>query len=97
MTDPTPLRIRKPDPNPAVVDTALRRLRLARSGEVQGIIYAAALAGGATRIAEVGSFPSAAERIGAAHMLAHKVTSGVMAHDAEDDPQPPEPDEEETP
>lgn len=97
MTDPTPLRIHKPDPNPDVVDTALRLLRLARSGEVQGIIYAAALAGGSTRIAEVGSFPSAAERIGAAHMLAHKVTSGVMDHDAEDDPQPPEPDEEETP
>lgn len=93
MTDPTPLRIHKPEPDPAVIDAALRLLRLARSGEVQGIIYAAALAGGATRIAEVGAFPSAAERIGAAHMLAYKVTSGVMAYDAQDDTQPPEPDD----
>lgn len=93
MTDPTPLRIRKPDPDPAVIDAALRLLRLARSGEAQGIIYAAALAGGSTRIAEAGTFPSAAERVGAAHMLAYKVTSGVMDHDTQDDPQPPEPDD----
>lgn len=93
MTDPTPLRIRKPDPDPAVIDAALRLLRLARSGELQGIIYAAALTEGAVRIAEVGTFPSATCRVGAAHMLAQKVTLGVIERDAKDDTRPPEPDD----
>jgi len=93
MTDPTPLRIRKPAPNPDVVDSARRLLRLAKEGEVQGIIYASALSGGATRIAEAGSFQSATERVGAAYMLLHKVTANVMAYDAEGDPITPEPDD----
>lgn len=94
MTDPTPLRIHKPEPDPAVIDAALRLLRLARSGEMQGILYAAALTEGAVRLAEAGTFPSATCRVGAAHMLAHKVTSGVMDRDAVDDTQqPPEPDD----